>query len=120
MPVGETLTNFARTGATLAIHLSIHNLAQVVADLTPYYGADCPVAVVWRASWPDERVIRGRLADIESAMDAGLNRTALILVGPALASDDFEESRLYSFDYDRRFRPQSAASPFADTSGDDS
>ncbi|WP_148862713.1 precorrin-4 C(11)-methyltransferase [Marinobacter fonticola] len=119
MPVDETLANFARTGATLAIHLSIHNLAQVVADLMPFYGQDCPVAVVWRASWPDERVVRGCLADIESAVDDGMNRTALILVGPALASADFQDSRLYSFDYDRRFRPQSAASPFADTSGED-
>jgi precorrin-4/cobalt-precorrin-4 C11-methyltransferase len=120
MPAGETLANFARTGTTLAIHLSIHNLTQVVADLVPHYSADCPVAVVWRASWPDERIVRGRLADIESAVDSGMNRTALILVGPALASDDFQESRLYSCDYDRRFRPQSALSRFADFSGDDS
>lgn len=120
MPVGETLANFARTGATLAIHLSIHHLTQVVADLTPYYGTDCPVAIVWRASWPDERVIRGRLADIASRWDAAMNRTALILVGPALASHDFAESRLYAVGYDRRFRPQSAASPFADSTGDES
>lgn len=119
MPVEETLANFARTGATLAIHLSIHNLAQVVADLTPFYGEACPVAVVWRASWPDERVVCGRLADIESLVDAEMNRTALILVGPALATNDFQESRLYARDYDRRFRPQSAASPFADSSGED-
>ncbi len=108
MPEGESLRNFAATGATLAVHLSIHNLAQVVADLTPGYGADCPVAVVYRASWPDERVVRATLATIEAAMAEGVERTALILVGRALAAEGFTESRLYSTDYDRRFRPQSA------------
>lgn len=115
MPVGETLTNFARTGTTLAIHLSIHNLSQVVEDLALYYGADCPVAIVWRASWPDERVLRGTLATIEATMDSSMNRTALILVGPALGTEDFSESSLYAVGYDRRFRPQSADSPFAGT-----
>ncbi|RJE80883.1 precorrin-4 C(11)-methyltransferase [Paracoccus sp. JM45] len=104
MPTGESLTAFAATGATLAIHLSIHALDQVVADLTPHYGPDCPVAVVWRASWPDQRVIRSTLANI--AKDAqGIDRTALILVGPALAGDGFDDSRLYATDYDRRYRP---------------
>jgi precorrin-4/cobalt-precorrin-4 C11-methyltransferase len=104
MPEGESLTAFAATGATLAIHLSIHALDQVVADLTPHYGPDCPVAVVWRASWPDQRVIRATLADI--AKDAqGIDRTALILVGPVLAGDGFDDSRLYAADYDRRYRP---------------
>lgn len=115
MPEGETLTNFAATGATLAIHLSIHNLTQVVADLAPAYGAACPVAVVWRASWPDEKVIRGTLATIESLIDESINRTALILVGPALATETFSESSLYAVGYDRRFRPQSADSPFAES-----
>jgi precorrin-4/cobalt-precorrin-4 C11-methyltransferase len=105
MPAGETLTNFARTGATLAVHLSIHNLAQVVADLTPDYGADCPVAVVYRASWPDEQIVRATLSTIETAMGDGVERTALILVGRALGGEGFAESRLYSTDYDRRFRP---------------
>jgi precorrin-4/cobalt-precorrin-4 C11-methyltransferase len=105
MPAGESLTNFARTGATLAVHLSIHNLAQVVADLTPDYGADCPVAVVYRASWPDEQIVRATLSTIETAMGDGVERTALILVGPALGGEGFAESRLYSTDYDRRFRP---------------
>lgn len=105
MPTGESLANFAATGATLAIHLSIHNLAQVVADLTPAYGADCPVAVVYRATWPDEQVVKATLATIEEAMGEGVERTALILVGPALGLDGFTESRLYSKDYDRRFRP---------------
>jgi len=105
MPGGETLGAFAVTGATLAIHLSIHVLSKVVEELTPHYGADCPVAVVWRASWPDERVLRGSLATIEAQMVAEIDRTALILVGPALAAEGFAESRLYAGDYDRRYRP---------------
>lgn len=113
MPEGESLGNFAATGATLALHLSIANLAQVVADLTPAYGADCPVAVVYRASWPDERVIRTTLDQLHSAVDAQMSRTALILVGRALAGEGFVESRLYAADYDRRYRPQSAQSPWA-------
>ncbi|MBR9762086.1 MAG: precorrin-4 C(11)-methyltransferase [Rhodobacteraceae bacterium] len=113
MPEGETLTNFAATGATLAIHLSIQNIRKVVEDLSPAYGADCSVAVVFRASWPDERIIRGTLADIESQLDEGITRTALILVGPALAAEGFTESCLYSVDYDRRYRPQSAHSQWA-------
>ncbi|RNF33209.1 precorrin-4 C(11)-methyltransferase [Paracoccus methylarcula] len=104
MPPGETLTGFAATGATLAIHLSIHALARVVADLIPHYGPDCPVAVVWRASWPDQRVIRSTLARIEAEAE-DIDRTALILVGPALAAEGFDDSRLYAADYDRRYRP---------------
>jgi precorrin-4/cobalt-precorrin-4 C11-methyltransferase len=73
MPGGETLDAFAATGATLAIHLSIHNLAQVVADLVPHYGADCPVAVVYRASWPDQQIVRATLATIEAAMGGAWN-----------------------------------------------
>ncbi|MET0363523.1 MAG: precorrin-4 C(11)-methyltransferase [Sphingobium sp.] len=115
MPERETLARFAATGATLAIHLSIHNLPQVVTDLSPAYGADCPVAVVWRASWPDERVIRATLATVEDAVAGSMDRTALIFVGPVLAAEDFTESMLYAPDYDRRFRPQSADSPFADS-----
>lgn len=114
MPPGESLTGFAATGATLAIHLSIHNLARVVADLTPAYGADCPVAVVWRASWPDQRVVRATLGTIERAVAGSLERTALILVGQVLAAEGFAESRLYAPGYDRRFRPQDAASRFAE------
>ncbi|WP_304619391.1 precorrin-4 C(11)-methyltransferase [Paracoccus sediminilitoris] len=104
MPAGESLTAFAATGATLAIHLSIHALDRVVADLIPHYGPDCPVAVVWRASWPDQRVIRSTLSGIAVAAQ-GIDRTALILVGPALAGDGFDDSRLYAADYDRRYRP---------------
>jgi precorrin-4/cobalt-precorrin-4 C11-methyltransferase len=105
MPATETLTRFAETRATLAIHLSIHVLAKVVADLTPAYGADCPAAVVFRATWPDELVIRGTLATIEAQVAAtAIERTALILVGRALATDDFRESALYDAGYQRRFR----------------
>ncbi|SEL49862.1 precorrin-4/cobalt-precorrin-4 C11-methyltransferase [Bosea lupini] len=107
MPETEKLTTFAASGATLAIHLSIHVIEQVVAELMPFYGADCPVAIVFRASWPEERVLRGRLADIADEVRAAeLERTALILVGPALAAEDFSESALYSTGYDRRFRPR--------------
>lgn len=112
MPPAESLTNFAATGATLAIHLSIHNLAQVVADLTPAYGADCPVAVVWRASWPDQRIVRATLATIADAVAGSMERTALILVGRVLGAEDFAQSSLYAPGYDRRFRPQDANSPF--------
>src|SRR5699024_1302735 len=97
MPGGETLAAFAATKATLAIHLSIHRLANVAEELAPFYGPDCPVAVVWRASWPDQRIIRGTLADIADLVGA-MERTALILVGPALAAEGFSESRLYAAD----------------------
>lgn len=105
MPPGETLENFARTGAVLAIHLSVHVLDRVVAELTPHYGADCPVAVIWRASWPDQRVVRATLATLETAVGAEMGRTALIFVGRSLGAEEFGESRLYAGDYDRRYRP---------------
>lgn len=111
MPEGETLENFARTGATLAIHLSVHVLADVVARLTPAYGPDCPVAVVFRASWPDQKVVRATLGTIETAIGLG-ERTALILVGLALGAEEFDESRLYAGDYDRRYRPVGTAPRF--------
>lgn len=105
MPEGETLENFARTGATLAIHLSVHVLADVVARLSPHYGPDCPVAVIWRASWPDQRIVRATLATLETAVGAEMERTALILVGRSIGAEEFDESRLYAGDYDRRYRP---------------
>jgi len=114
MPEGETLANFAATGAVLAIHLSVHVLPRVIAELTPHYGADCPVAVVWRASWPDERVLRATLGTLDPAVGEG-ERTALILVGRSLGAEDFGESRLYAGDYDRRFRPRGTAPRFPDT-----
>jgi precorrin-4/cobalt-precorrin-4 C11-methyltransferase len=106
MPEAEKLATFAATGATLAIHLSIHVLEKVTAELIPHYGPDCPVAIVYRASWPDQRAIRGTLSTIaEQVAAAPIERTALILVGPVLASRDFAESSLYDPDYLRRFRP---------------
>jgi len=105
MPPGETLANFARTGAVLAIHLSVHVLDRVVAELVPHYGGDCPVAVIWRASWPDERILRATLETLETAVGAEMERTALIFVGRSLGAEDFGESRLYAGDYDRRYRP---------------
>ena len=105
MPDLETLEAFAATRATLAIHLSIHVLPDVVRRLTPFYGADCHVAVVYRASWPDERILRGTLQTIAGlASEAGMERTALILVGAVLGRGEFRESALYSPDYQRRFR----------------
>ncbi len=105
MPEGERLAAFAATGATLAIHLAVHALDRIVAELTPVLGADCPVAVVIRATWPEERVIVGTLADIVARLAAApAERSAIILVGRALASDDFRESALYDPDYRRRFR----------------
>jgi precorrin-4/cobalt-precorrin-4 C11-methyltransferase len=103
MPPRETLSAYAATGATLAIHLGAALLAQAVAHLLPHYGADCPAALVVRASWPDERLIRATLATL-LGLAAGVERTALLLVGPALAPGDFSESALYSPGYSRRFR----------------
>ncbi|WP_339112620.1 precorrin-4 C(11)-methyltransferase [Thioclava sp. GXIMD2076] len=105
MPDTETLENFAATGATLAIHLSVHVLEEVVARLLPLYGADCPLAVVWRASWPDQKIVRATLGTVLVASEGMRGRTALILVGRALAQEGFDESRLYAGDYDRRYRP---------------
>ena len=97
MPAGETLENFARTGATLAIHLGVRNLREIERQLAPHYGADCPVVVAYRVGWPDQMMIRGTLADIHGKVRAEkITRTALILVGPALAEvQDFRDSALY-------------------------
>ena len=105
MPAGETLAAFAATGATLAVHLAIHALERTVAELIPFYGADCPVAIVERASWPNERILRGRLKDIVAIHAADpIERTAMVLVGPALAAEGFRDSALYDPAYQRRFR----------------
>jgi precorrin-4/cobalt-precorrin-4 C11-methyltransferase len=105
MPQSEQLEAFAATRATLAIHLSIHVVEDVVRRLLPFYGPDCPAAVVYRATWPEEEIIRGTLQTIAGqTKDVGPERTALILVGQALGSEDFRESALYSVDYRRRFR----------------
>jgi precorrin-4/cobalt-precorrin-4 C11-methyltransferase len=116
MPEGESLTAFAATGAVLAVHLSIHMLDQLIAELTPHYGADCPVAIVWQASWPDQRIIRATLGALDTAVGTELERTALIFVGRTLGSEAFAESRLYASDYDRRYRPTGFAPRFPETS----
>ena len=105
MPERETLAGFAATGATLVIHLAVHSIEQIVAELTPFYGADCPAAVVAEASSPGQRVVSGTLADIAAAVgEARIERTALILVGRALGARDFRDSALYDPSYRRRFR----------------
>jgi len=105
MPPAEKLEAFAATGATLVLHLSIHVLDKVVADLEPFYGAECPVAVVYRASWPDERIIRATLGTIAAEIARSpIERTALILVGKVLGARGFRESALYDAGYQRRFR----------------
>jgi precorrin-4/cobalt-precorrin-4 C11-methyltransferase len=105
MPAREQLSSFAATGATLAVHLAITSIERIAEELTPYYGSDCPVAVVVRASWPEERIFRGTLAGIaEQLATSPVERTALVLVGRALAAKDFRDSALYDPDYQRRFR----------------
>lgn len=107
MPPGEELAELGRSGATLAIHLSVNNLARVVRDLIPHYGEDCPAVVAYRVSWPDELILRGRLDDIrDQVKKAGITRTALILVGRVLGDADFPESRLYASDHHHVLRPK--------------
>lgn len=108
MPEGESLDNFARTGTTLAIHLGIRALREIERVLIPHYGAECPVAVVYRVGWPDETVLRGTLSDIRGQVrDAKITRTALILVGPALAAGDgFPDSALYDAARPHVLRPR--------------
>jgi precorrin-4/cobalt-precorrin-4 C11-methyltransferase len=110
MPAGETLAAFGATGATLAIHLAIHALDRIVTELLPLYGADCPVSVVVRASWPDQRIVRGTLASIQSLIvSEPTERTAMVFVGRALSASGFRESALYHPDYRRRFRQDGAS-----------
>jgi len=105
MPDSETLETFAASRATLVVHLSVHVLGSVVERLAPHYGPDCPIAVVYRASWPDQRVVRGTLRTIAGLVaQSPLERTATLLVGRVLEEQDFRESALYSRDYQRRFR----------------
>jgi precorrin-4/cobalt-precorrin-4 C11-methyltransferase len=105
MPPAETLAAFAATGATLAVHLAIHALERLVMELVPFYGAECPVAIVARASWPDQCILRGTLGTVVQQLSANpIERTALVLVGTALAADEFGDSALYDPDYQRRFR----------------
>ncbi|MSP52169.1 MAG: precorrin-4 C(11)-methyltransferase [Alphaproteobacteria bacterium] len=106
MPPREALTALGASGATLVLHLSVRNLAAVVPALVPHYGADCPTAVVYRASWPDEQVIRGTLDDIRAKVRAAkITRTALIIVGRVLKDETFAASHLYDADHRHLFRP---------------
>jgi len=105
MPDDEKLATFAASGATLVIHLAVHAIDRIVQELTPFYRADCPVAVVVQASTPAQRIIRGTLADVAvKILEARIERTALVLVGRALAAENFRDSALYDADYRRRFR----------------
>lgn len=105
MPERESLEVLGASGATLAIHLSIRNLKAIERALVPHYGADCPVAVVYRASWPDEQIIRGTLTDIWSKVRAAkITRTALVLVGPILGESRFRDSALYDAAYEHVLR----------------
>lgn len=108
MPLGEDLASLGRTGATLAIHLSVRNLLEIERVLTPLYGGDCPVVVAYRVGWPDEAFLRGTLADIrEKTRAAKITRTALIFVGPALSeSEGFRDSALYDGAHAHILRPK--------------
>ena len=106
MPAGEEFASLARHGTTMAIHLGVNHLAKIVAELLPHYGADCPIAVVHKASWPDQDWVLGTLDDIVLKVQAkGFRRTALILVGRVLATDAFSESSLYRAGHAHLYRP---------------
>ena len=97
MPAGEALADLARHRATMAIHLGVRHLARIVDELVPHYGEDCPIAVIYRASWPDEERVTGTLTDIvEKVKSTDITRTALILVGRVLAAEGFANSSLYA------------------------
>lgn len=106
MPAGEELASLAQHKATMAIHLGVQHLGKIVTELTPHYGSDCPIAVVHRASWPDQDWVSGTLADIQDKVQAkGFRRTALIIVGRVLANDSFSESSLYRAGHAHLYRP---------------
>jgi len=106
MPAGEQLAELARHGSTLAIHLGVKHLAQIVEQLLPHYGPQCPVAVVHRATWPDQDWVRATLADIvEQVAVKGFKRTALILVGHVLGDAPFADSALYRAGHAHLYRP---------------
>jgi len=106
MPAGEQLSDLARHGSTLAIHLGVKHLARIVDELVPHYGLDCPVAVVHRATWPDQDWARGTLGTIvEQVAAKGFRRTALILVGHVLGDAPFAASALYRAGHAHLYRP---------------
>ncbi len=107
VPEGEQLSALARHRATLAIHLGINRLHKIVTELIPFYGADCPVAVMYRTSWPDHDRVIGTLGDIVPKVRAkGFHRTALILVGRVLHPKEFADSHLYDADQAHIYRPR--------------
>jgi precorrin-4/cobalt-precorrin-4 C11-methyltransferase len=107
MPERETLERLGAIGATLAIHLSIANLGRIIHALTPVYGADCPVVVAYRVSWPDELLLQGTLGTIrDKVKEARIVRGALVLVGPVLGDQSAPESRLYAADHHHLLRPR--------------
>ena len=108
MPEGEDLTSLGRTGATLAIHLSVRNLRAIERELTPFYGADCPVIVAYRVGWPDEAFLHATLSTVRAAVTtAKITRTALIFVGKGLtaAQGGFRDSALYDAEHAHILRP---------------
>ena len=112
-PLGEAASakEFAATGATLAIHLSVRNIHKVVSELTPHYGADCPVVIAYRVGWPDQDMVVGTLATIRDQVKAkGWTRTALILVGHVLGEARFDDSRLYAAGHHHVLRPRTKTS----------
>ena len=104
MPLNENLQNMAKTQATLIIHLSIQNLKNIITTLIPFYGKSCPAAIVYRATWPDQKVIRGNLGNIVLKTPVEIQRTALIIISKALYNKNFTESSLYSSNYETRFK----------------
>ena len=110
MPPGEDLDTLGKTGATLAIHLSVRNLLEVQRRLIPHYGADCPVVVAYRVGWPDQLILRTTLTELRDRVRAEkITRTALILLGPALAARDFRDSALYDGQHPHILRPKRRA-----------
>lgn len=112
MPEGEKLADLARHQSTMVLFLSITLVKQVVRELSPVYGEDCPVAIVYKASMPDQKIIEGTLADIEERWkEAGIKSQSIIIIGRVLTSEDFADSRLYAADFHHKFRPPPARTP---------
>jgi precorrin-4/cobalt-precorrin-4 C11-methyltransferase len=100
MPARESLEILGASGATLAIHLSVRNLAYVEQALTPHYGADCPAIIVYRATWPDEEIIVTTLSQMRARVrEEKITRTALVFVGHVFGETRFRDSRLYAADF---------------------
>ena len=108
MPESEEIEEMAKTGSTMAIHLSIQNLDYLVKKLMPYYGENCPVSVLYKVSLPEQKIYTGTLNNIENLIPKSIKRTALIIVGKVLESNDFSDSSLYSKNYQRRFKKKTS------------